>query len=372
MERHGDAETILKRSHEIFQEQGGPDAWRAREVRQQLIDLYERQGKRDSAEGYRQTDDSPLVERALELPYSALFQDRSVWAFGGGTWSWTGDLEGRDGIATFQRSLDDTGTPRLLLPFTEEEKTFNEAHLGDDCLVDCGLHWVLKPGPVVVDPGTGQALIFYQKVLAEWDFDLRGAGRSIALWQSPDEAPQRPHMRPDRMDPTVLFPPEEPALGAAALVVGDQLYAYACKVMGLDNPCIIARASLADASERQAWRYYAGDEGWSADWQDAEIVLDGASPLSVHWNEYLGKYVAVYAEPLAHTISIRLADRPEGPWSDVLASIECEWSSDGGSIRSGLAHREFARVNGRVEYITYWRATGYLSGELRLIEVVFR
>lgn len=142
--------------------------------------------------------------------------------------------------------------------------------------------------------------------------------------------------------------------------------------MGLDNPCIIARASLANALQRQAWRYYAGDDGWSADWEDAEIVLDGASPLSVHWNEYLDKYVAVYAEPLAHTVSIRLAPRPEGPWSVVLASIECEWSSEGGSISAGLAHPEFARDNGRVEYITYWRETGYLSDEIHLIEVVFR
>jgi hypothetical protein len=44
--------------------------------------------------------------------------------------------------------------------------------------------------------------------------------------------------------------------------------------------------------------------------------MDAAPALSVHWNEYLAKYLAVYSNQLANTISIRTADQPEGPWQD--------------------------------------------------------
>lgn len=38
----------------------------------------------------------------------------------------------------------------------------------------------------------------------------------------------------------------------------------------------------------------------------------------------------------------------------------------------GMAHLEFARDKGRVEYSTYYRETGFLMGEMRLVEITFK
>ncbi|WP_233561362.1 hypothetical protein [Sorangium cellulosum] len=36
---------------------------------------------------------------------------------------------------------------------------------------------------------------------------------------------------------------------------------------------------------------------------------------------------------------------------------------------AGLGHAELAREGGRVEYVTYFRETGLLEGEIRLVEL---
>jgi hypothetical protein len=101
--------------------------------------------------------------------------------------------------------------------------------------------------------------------------------------------------------------------------------------------------------------------------------MDTAPALSVHWNEYLGKYLAVYSNQLVSKISIRTAERPEGPWSDSQVVVECVAPTNGKIWSySGLAHPEFARDNGRVEYLTYYRETGSFTGEMRLVEVSFK
>ena len=95
--------------------------------------------------------------------------------------------------------------------------------------------------------------------------------------------------------------------------------------------------------------------------------------LSVHWNEHLKKYLSVYSKQLVNKIAIRTAERPEGPWSDAQVVLECiaptnekMWSY------CGLAHPEFSREAGRIEYLTYYRETGFLKGEIRLIELTFK
>ena len=76
---------------------------------------------------------------------------------------------------------------------------------------------------------------------------------------------------------------------------------------------------------------------------------------------------------IVNKIAIRTADRPEGPWSDAQDVVECiaptnekMWSY------CGLAHPELSREAGRIEYLTYYRETGFFKGEIRLIELVFK
>ena len=70
-----------------------------------------------------------------------------------------------------------------------------------------------------------------------------------------------------------------------------------------------ARVRFEDALRREAWQFFAGNARWSTDWKDALPVMNAAPILTVHWNGYLGKYLAVYSTPLENSISIRTAER---------------------------------------------------------------
>jgi hypothetical protein len=328
------------------------------------------------------------VIRGRDGGFSARFDDRSVWVFGdtvlnspgtdggrwrSGTWSWTGSFDARNGLHDFHEPVDSNGAPGEFLPFTREELAYNSAHSRDTLPSEQRSRWKLWPGQPVVDPRTGNAFVFYTKVLSKigpWAFE--SVGRSIAIWERPDRVPVRPELAPRADEPTLLFPRGDTSLGEGAVGVGDSIYAYGCRKEGVVFPCIVGRAFFADALRRFAWRFFAGNDRWSEDWHAAVPVMNAAPMLTVHWNEHLGRFLAVYSTPLVNTIEIRTAKRPQGPWSAgrVAVTGRPPTRADAWDY-CGMAHAELARDNGREEYVTYCRETGFLESEIRLVEVTF-
>ncbi|ULN45662.1 DUF4185 domain-containing protein [Mycolicibacterium goodii] len=87
--------------------------------------------------------------------------------------------------------------------------------------------------------------------------------------------------------------------------------------------------------------------GFVVDWANDPNVLGGylgglvgaktggnVSELSVQYNEYLGKYVVLYGDG-NNDIQMRVADRPEGPWSD---PIELASSADYPGLYAPMIH----------------------------------
>lgn len=329
------------------------------------------------------------VVRGRDVGFSARFSDRSVWVFGdtplnspgsdgsswrSSTWCWTHDFDARHGLDGLNEPVDGRGIPGEFLPFTREEQAYNAVHNRDTLPSEQRSRWALWPGPLVVDPTTGQAFVFYSKVFSRvgaWMFEA--VGQSLAVWAEPDRPPVRPEVRPGAEEPTLLFPRGDTPLGAGALGVGDLIYAYGCQKEGMAFSCIVGRASFANAMTREAWRFFAGNGRWSDDWRVAVPVIKAAPMLSVHWNGYLGGYLAVYSAPLVNTIEIRTAEQPEGPWSGSRVVVTGRApTNDKAWDYCGMSHAELARDNGRVEYITYCRETGFLKSEIRLVEVTFK
>src|SRR5262249_27661272 len=153
------------------------------------------------------------------------------------------------------------------------------------------------PASFVVDPTTGAALVFcyLEETLPTGSFAFHSVGTSIATWASPDQGALRPAVRTELADPTVLFPADEPPWGAAALVDGTDLYAWACPGGHLSAPCRIARAPVAAALDHDAWRYFDG-RAWVTDWRAATNVLEGAPLMSVHFNGHLQAFIALYMD----------------------------------------------------------------------------
>lgn len=322
--------------------------------------------------------------------YSTSFQGYSVWLYGdtilqkpdasgrtllSNTWSYTNDFDASNGITGFQERLDSVGSPSMLIQETPAELSFNLAHYGNNCQVQpCGQRWAIWPSSLITDPVSNQALVFYTVESVDPLGNFQGMGSSVAIWQSFSQLPQRPNFNPPIVSghPDLMFSKLEPNFGSATLIGNGLLYIYGCGMdtNGLDKGCRLARVDPATVEDRTTWTFYMGNGQWSSSDSHAVPVFDGLDILSVSWNSYLQQYVAVYSAIFSNDVMIRTSPNPEGPWSDesllftALAPVQ-------GNVYDAQAHSEYDANGGQTMYVTYSRATGSLSSELRLVAVSF-
>ena len=327
--------------------------------------------------------------RSRDCGYSARFKGKSLWFFGDtilrtpnadnqqllcNSWTLTHDNEGADGVSSFQPPVDEVGASIALVPLTGEEAAFNRQHQGKDCRVaPCESRWAIWPGTIAVDEDAGVAYVFYHKVMvAAGDYNFDNVGHSVAVLDNPDGPADRPEFRLYDDYPTLLFSEERDGFGSAAVMVDQLLYIYGCEIQADDilKPCRLARVAIEEVLERDAWQFYHGRGVWSADLAGATTVFRGSDMMSVFYNEYLERYVAVYSQPLGTRVMLRTARQPEGPWSQASALFEgSDSQSFMGWIYDALAHPELSTDEGRTMYITYSRNTGPFRTEFRLVAV---
>jgi len=319
--------------------------------------------------------------------YSALFHGYSVWVYGdtfiakanaedqtllSDSWSFTTDLNAQQGITGFQERLDSAGAPAMILPLTPAEQAFNQAHNVNNCQAQpCGARWALWPSSIVVNPKDGSALIFYMVVYAlPGSFNFQGFGSSVALWQDFQGQPQRPVLNPPIVadHPDLLFNANEPDFGSASFISDGTLYAYGCDY---NSGCELGKVDPASAQDRSAWSFYAGNGNWSTQIGDAISVFNDANILSVSWNAFLRRYLAVYSPPFSQNVVMRTSVNPEGPWSsEIVAFVAMQPSS--GNVYDAHAHVEYDSNSGQTIYVSYSRSTpAPFSSEVRLVAVEF-
>lgn len=319
--------------------------------------------------------------------YSAVYENRSVWIYGdtflyaadedgydfvGNTWSWTEDFDASDGIGEFREPGDSAGAPAQFFPLTAGEQAFNDAHKHDDCREEpCGARWALWPGAAVADPERNRMLVFYEKIYAEpGAFNFHAVGHSLAVWNDFDGDPERPVFRPGSRYPGIMFPAGEPGFGSAAVVVDGMLYVYGCDLDEFKKPCRIARVPLEFAEDRDAWAFYTGGGEWSGDIGLAGLVFNGNDMMTVYYNPYVERFLAVYSQPMDAEVMIRTAAAPEGPWSKAVRAFDpIEPAGGSGWVYDALAHPEYDRDGGRVIYVTYSRQIADFTFEVRLASV---
>ncbi len=316
--------------------------------------------------------------------YSAVFHGYSVWLYGdtflvnpnandrgliSDSWSFTTDLNAQDGITGFQERLDSAGAPSMILVETPAEFAFNQAHNGDPCQEQpCGARWALWPMSIVTDPTSNQALVFYMVVYAQpGNFNFQGVGSSVALWQDFTQSPVRPTFNPPIVSdhPDLMFNQNEPGFGSAAFISGGTLYAYGCDY---SDGCKLGKVAPSSVQTRSAWSFYAGNGNWSSQIGDAISVFADANILSVSWNSFLQQYIAVYSPAFSQNVALRTSPNPEGPWSrEVTAFVAMQPAS--GNVYDAHAHSEYDANDGQTIFVTYSRATGSFTSEVRLVSI---
>lgn len=321
--------------------------------------------------------------------YSGMFQGQAVWLYGdtflaspnernrtliSDSWSFTSDLNAQDGITGFQERLDSVGAPSMILPETLREQAFNDAHNGNPCQVQpCGARFALWPSSIIADPAGSPALIFYMLVSAmPGNFNFQGLGASVAIWNNFADQPQRPAINPPVVPdhPELLFSQSEPSFGSAALMKAGTLYVYGCQSAGFGKQCMLGRVDPANVLDRSAWTFFAGNGNWSSQVGDAVSVFSGDDILNVSFNGFLQRYVAVYSAPLSQNVMIRTSPDPEGPWSgELLAFTAMQPVQGGNNVHDAQTHPEYNVDGGRIMFVSYSRATGTFSSEVRIVSL---
>lgn len=320
--------------------------------------------------------------------YSAAFQGYSVWLYGdtalqkpdasgrtflSNTWSYTSDLDASHGITGFQERADSAGSPSMLLQETPDEYSFNLEHYGDTCQVQpCGVRWAIWPSTIITDPVSTHALVFYTVQSVDQYGKFQGVGGSVAIWQSFDQLPQRPTFSPVLVvdHPDLMFSQSDPSFGSAAVISNGVLYVYGCgnDTDGLDKGCRLGKVNPANVQDRTTWTFYSGSGRWSSSVSDATPVFNGLDILSVSWNNYLQRYIAVYSSLFSQNVMLRTASAPEGPWSDELLAFTA-LSPASGNTYDAQAHSEFDAHGGQTIYVTYSRSLAAGGSEVRLVAV---
>lgn len=326
--------------------------------------------------------------------YSTRVGGVSVWVYGdtaltspgadGGNWrhntlSWTHDLHAADGLTGFSDWADAIGAPIAFIPLTADEIDYNARHHGDNCQEPpCNYEYGHWPGTLLFDPQGGRVLYSYAKMLlgnTAWDFTFTGSGLAVGP-AMPGGPVVRPIVAPGSADPTLLFGPGGPAFTNASFLdtVDGVPYAYFYDCSGgtgFSKPMHVARVPVASVLDRSAWRFWASDGTWSPETTSMAVVFDGSDQLSVQWSPFLGRYLAVYVGVLSQDVWARVAERPEGPWSDPALLFVALPPVSGGLVYCGMTHLELERDGGRIEYVSYVRDTGPFLAERRVVEVEF-
>ena len=320
---------------------------------------------------------------------SAAFQGYSVWLYGdtflanrnadergsiSDSWSFTSDFLASGGITGFQERLDSSRAPEMILPETSTEFAFNQEHNGNPCQVHpCGARWALWPSSIVTDSVNHRALVFYMLVYElPGSFNFQGTGNSVAIWSDFSQQPERPAFSPAIVadHPDLMFDQSQPNFGSAALMVGGTLYIYGCGIPNdsSDKGCRLAKVDPANVWNADTWTFYAGNGNWSAELNDAVSVIPDANILSISWNQYLQQYVAVFSQLLSNHVMVRTAPNPEGPWSGE-RQLFTAMAPVSGNVYDARAHSEYDLNGGQTIFVTYSRATGAFTSEIRLESV---
>lgn len=253
------------------------------------------------------------------------------------------DKDASKGIINLNYVLDGAGEIKQLIPLLEDEDP-------DWIRVWC-LHGV------EID---NKLYLFFIKVITKDEgifpvnFDIIGSGIAVGdtdTWE---------FKRIYNNGSDILWKAEQPHFAAAVVKEDSYLYLYGVvqDKEGIQN-CYLARVEKNKIEELCEYKYYTGSGKWTNDINEAEVLFSGMpNELSVSYNNYLNKYLAVHSLDLTGKIVGRTSDTAWGPWSEPveLYQVKIERKKElpyPTLIYAGKEHPFLSKENGKIIYATY-------------------
>jgi len=287
-------------------------------------------------------------------------------------------LDASTGITLNKDQVDSSGVPERFIPFTAGEVNFDTTHNSSHCTAaaHCGASLALWPGPIVYDSASKTVIVPFGEIVRGGGisgFPSVGAGLSTGtVLANGYLSMTRPVQNPAGANPTLMWGAHEQAFTDEAFIQNRYYYAYGGKGVFVTTEELLARVPIAQLLQKSAWTYYAGNGVWSGNVADAVDVFDGgAAGSSVFYDAYLGEWVAIYSGNFTNSVYYRVANAPEGPWSDQALLFTGLAGYQGNADYAAHAHPEFSPDGGMTIYVDYVQSTGAFGQALPLVRVVF-
>ncbi len=240
--------------------------------------------------------------------------------------------------------LDANGLPAQLVPFTAQEKAYNDStKKGDD-------RWVIWPGRIIARSGGASGILFFDLFRIHPDH-WEAVGTGVAELAAGATVATR--------NPTLLFQAPEVGFIHAAFDKDGFVFLYGCAV-GL---CRLAKAPLEGATNRASYVFWNGS-GFSPSYSDAVASIPGSTAgFSVAWNPWLGQYVSFASSGIGKEVVMRVAPEPWGPWSDPTTVT----TFTKGNVYAAGQHPALDADGGRTIRISAYQDFGNFQGEIDLL-----
>ncbi|MFI5301757.1 MAG: DUF4185 domain-containing protein [Polyangiales bacterium] len=275
--------------------------------------------------------------------------DRTLWLFG--DTNLARELADPHHSTAFIRNSVAIQTGRdpshALIEFAWQQDTDGAPH---SFLAEDGGDWFWPEHGVRLDD---KLLIFWQRVQTPTGdpTGFAGAGWRAIVVDDPDDSPLVWSMH----DATSPANDLGITLGGAVAIVGTNVYVYGSR--GVTHDVLLARfdrhaAHDGDLSDPEWW---SGDAGWVRGANANPVVIAGtnAPEFSVHHDPIVNQWVMVMSEGYgATTLALRVADNPEGPWTDPRSFLRPPESFDDDAFGyAGKAHPELTGADLVVTYV---------------------
>jgi hypothetical protein len=217
----------------------------------------------------------------------------------------------------------------------------------------CGAQLGIWPQTMVYDKASKQVIVGFQEIERFGGYSgypSTGSGLAVGTIGS-DNWPhfERKNQGGAAATPTLMWSPGELRFINGAFIDDGYYYAYAYGNVWVNY---LARVPVKDLLTKSAWQYYSGNETWSSDFQKAVVVFQGSNGNDVVYDNYLKQWVTIYLGYGNNQVYVRVADAPEGPWSnpELLTTVPLRYGNSYGYIVH--VHPEFSDA-GRTLYFTY-------------------
>lgn len=154
--------------------------------------------------------------------------------------------------------------------------------------------------------------------------------------------------------PELLFPASAPSMRFGLSGRDGNVYSYGCQERADHQfDCLLARAPVGSTNVARGYQYRTLG-GWSNDLSSAVPVLKTAqAALSVSFNPYLRRYLAVFLVSGTNQIALHTAERPEGPFTQLATVVVPRGARATGELATALEHPELASKCGKHLALTY-------------------